>query len=160
MTDQHCAATRERIPDLVSHRLPPDEAAALESHVGQCSECAAELEFVRTIYASRAKAPEGLADRVIAGLGTRSNRGVDRPWWALSAAAVAALALGIGIVSDRTGPAADLEVPGYAYEMEEGELWLSDDGLVAGAPSLDALSDEALEVLLDELSVGGGGGSA
>ena len=33
----------------------------------------------------------------------------------------------------------------------QGNLWLSDDGLIAGAPTLDGLSDEALKELLQEL---------
>ena len=53
-----------------------------------------------------------------------------------------------------------LHIPGYAYELDDENLWLSDDGLIAGAPALDALSDEALLQFLDELDVGGAGGSA
>jgi hypothetical protein len=44
--------------------------------------------------------------------------------------------------------------------MEEQGLWLADDGLVAGAPSLEELTDEALAQLLEELSVGSAGGAA
>jgi hypothetical protein len=38
--------------------------------------------------------------------------------------------------------------------------WVSDDGLIAGAPALDDLSDEALMTLLDELGADGSGGAA
>ena len=159
MTDQDCATTRERIPDYVRGHLPADETAAIEEHLGTCQECAVELELVRSLYVSRAEVPSGLAERVIDAV--RSGRtSMHRPWWGLTAAAVAALAIGVGIVSDRTGPTSDLDVPAYAYEIDEGALWLSDDGLVAGAPSLEGLSDEALELLHDELAVGGAGGSA
>ena len=41
---------------------------------------------------------------------------------------------------------------------DEG-VWLSDDGLLAGAPALDGLSDEALLQLLEELVGGSAGGS-
>jgi hypothetical protein len=37
---------------------------------------------------------------------------------------------------------------------------MSDDGLLAGAPLFDGLSDEALVALLDELSLEGPGGAA
>ena len=43
---------------------------------------------------------------------------------------------------------------------DEGEVWASDDGLVAGAPLFDGLSDDALQELLNELSSGSLGGSA
>jgi hypothetical protein len=48
-------------------------------------------------------------------------------------------------------------VPSYGYEVGEGGLWLTDDGLLAGAPSLEGLTEEALMRLLDELSVENGG---
>ena len=83
---------------------------------------------------------------------------ISRPWWGITAAAVAALALGIGISFDRAEQP-ESAIPSYAYELEDGELWLSDDGLIAGAPALDALSDEALLQFLDELDVGGAGGA-
>jgi hypothetical protein len=54
----------------------------------------------------------------------------------------------------------EILVPGYAYEVEEGDLWLSDDGVIAGAATLDGLSDEALAQLLEELTVGASGGAA
>jgi hypothetical protein len=38
--------------------------------------------------------------------------------------------------------------------------WVSEDGLIAGAPALDGLSDEALQILLDEMGAGGPGGAA
>jgi hypothetical protein len=85
---------------------------------------------------------------------------MHRPWWwGISAAAVAALALGIGMSSDGSEQV-ESAVPGYAFEIEDGDAWLSDDGLIAGAPDLDALSDEALLQFLDELTVGGAGGGA
>jgi hypothetical protein len=100
--------------------------------------------------------PAGLLERV-----TRDvpSRRAERAWWGLTAAAVAALALGIGIVSDRT-PDPTQAAPAFAREAEEGEIWLSDDGLVAGAPALDDLTDEALLQLLEDLTAGSAGGAA
>jgi hypothetical protein len=64
------------------------------------------------------------------------------------------LALGIG-VSSRSFDAS-LEVPAYVSEASaEGPLWLSDDGLIAGAPALDGLTEEALVMLLEEMTGGG-----
>ena len=158
MSDVTCATARELIPDLIAGRLATGSLLEVEGHLDQCSECRAELELVRSLYVSRREPPTDLPDRIIA---AGRRRVVDRrPWWGLTAAAIAALAVGIGITSEANTRGDDLEVPGYAYEVEEGALWLSDDGLLAGAPSLDVLSDEALEALLDELLTGSAGGSA
>jgi hypothetical protein len=98
-----------------------------------------------------------LADRVVVAV-QRPRPRATRPWWGLSAAAVAALAIGIGVNSERNalGSVSGLDL---ASEFEEGELWLSDDGLLAGAPEFDALTDEALLELLEELTSEIGGGS-
>jgi hypothetical protein len=151
-----CGAVREMIPDLVAARLPVADMMRIGSHLSACADCRAEADVVRLLHASRPEVPAGLLERI-----TRDvpSRRVERTWWGLSAAAVAALALGIGIVSDRT-PDPTQEVPAFAREAEEGEIWLSDDGLVAGAPALDDLTDEALQQLLDDLTSGSAGGAA
>jgi anti-sigma factor RsiW len=159
MIDMSCGAIREAIPDYVANRLDADALGAVESHLETCTECASELELVQALYAGRPRVPAGLSARVRAAV-AGDRAAMQRPWWGLTAAAVVAVALGIGIVSEPTGPGGGADVPGYAYEVEEGTVWASDDGLVAGAPSLDLLSDEALQQLLDELTVGGSGGAA
>jgi len=158
MNDVDCGHVREWIPDFVANRLPATDAAEVERHVRTCGECEAEFELAAMLFSSRAEAPHGLADRVVQAV-RRDRQRLVRPWWGVSAAAVAALALGIGIVSE---PSATFngEVPDFAYEVEEGDLWLSDDGLLAGAPSFDDLSDEALLELLNELASGGTSGGA
>lgn len=158
MNDARCGAIRELIPDFVGNRLGATEVEPLEAHVAECAACRAELELAQSLYTSRASVPDGLADRVVDAV-RRARPALRRPWWGISAAAVAALALGIGITSGPAGPD-DLDVPDFGYEVGEGELWLSDDGLLAGAPSLDGLSDEALILLLDELSAASAGGAA
>lgn len=157
MNDTACGAIRELIPDFVANRLGPEEAAEVDEHVTACAECRAELELAQTIFASRAPAPAGLLERVTR-TAVAAPRAPSRTWWGVSAAAVAALALGIGISSERAEPV--LDVPGFAYEVDEGVVWSSDDGLLAGAPLLDGLSDESLLLLLDEISAGSPGGAA
>lgn len=161
MSEATCATVRERIPDMVRDRLDPEGLAAARSHVATCAECRADLELVHALYVSRTSAPAGLAGRVVRAV-RRDRSGIQRPWWGLSAAAVAALALGIGIASEPSITAVPELAPSFAAEAEEGdsELWLSEDGLLAGAPALDVLSDEALLELLEELAVASGGGAA
>ncbi len=152
-----CEGTRERIPDLAASRLDEASAASVEDHVRACPECAAELELASALFATRPSVPDGLSGRVTAAV-RRDRRRTGRPWWGLAAAAVAALALGIGVASEQ--PSTDFGAPGFAYELGEEDLWIGDDGLIAGAPALDDLSDEALAQLLDELQAGSSGGAA
>ncbi len=154
--DTACGTVRELIPDLVAGRLSLAEVALVKDHAAACGECRAELELVRLLHASRAEAPAGLAERVVR---AAASRRPARTWWGISAAAIAALALGIGIVSDQASDAT-ADLPAFVREAEEGEIWLSDDGLVAGAPALDDLTDEALLELLDELTGTSTGGTA
>jgi hypothetical protein len=158
MSNMNCETVREWIPDYVSGRLDSLDETSTQSHLNVCDECAAEVALARLIFASRVEVPDGLANRVRDAV-RRERTPVSRPWWGISAAAVAALALGIGISSDNPDQI-EISVPGYAYEIEEGDMWLSDDGLIAGAPAFEGLSDEALLQLLDELDVGGAGGAA
>jgi hypothetical protein len=151
-----CAAVREMIPDYVAARASADGIALVEGHVSKCADCRAELDMVRMLYASRPEAPQipaGLLELVTRGAVTGRS---PRAWWGLSAAAIAALALGIGIGSERSPE----PIPAFAREAEEGEIWVSGDGLVAGAPALEDLTDEALLQLLDDLSSNSSGGAA
>ncbi len=158
MSNVKCETVREWIPDYVSGRLAKLDDTSVRSHLKACAECRAEVGLARLIFESRVDVPDGLANRVRDAV--RYDRtSISRPWWGITAAAVAALALGIGISSDRTEQP-ESAIPGYAYELEDEDLWLSDDGLIAGAPTLDGLSDEALAQLLEELMVGGSGGAA
>jgi hypothetical protein len=153
-----CGSVREWLPDHVAELLDSEARAAVDRHVEECAPCRAELELVALLYDSRVEAPGDLPDLVLDAL-SRRRPATHRPWWGLSAAAVAAVALGIGIASD--GTSVD---PGrgetLATEFEEGEFWVSDDGMLAGAPSFDGLSDEDLLELLEELLEDSPGGSA
>jgi len=158
MNNEACGTVRELIPDFVGNRLSAADLGVVDSHVLDCPECGAELALARVVLASRLKPPPELLERLLQSVGTVRHRPAQT-WWGISAAAIAALALGIGISSDPAAQA-PVDVPGYAYEVEEGDIWLSDDGLVAGAPLLDGLSDDVLLQLLDELSLASSGGSA
>ena len=156
MNDFTCGAVRELIPDFVGSHLGPEELEGVDAHVTGCEACRGELELAQAILAGRPRVPAGLAERVTRAV-RAARRPVSRPWWGLTAAAVAALAVGIGMSSERSQAPA---VPGFAQEAEAEDVWLSEDGLVAGAPMFEGLSDDALLALLDELSLEQSGGSA
>ena len=153
MSDPRCERVLERLPDLAADRLDDVSAAELSRHVAGCAECAEELRLLRVLAAGTPPVPAGLEARIRAAAVGDRRRGT-RPWWGLAAAAVAAVALGIGVISDGSGT---VDVPEYVAEGGAVEAWISSDGEIAGAAALDDLSEEALLTLLDELGTGGAG---
>lgn len=159
MNESRCETVRERLPDFVGGRLAPADASLVEAHLGECEECREEAMLVEFVYAARPLAPESLAPRIQRASRT-GVRHASRPWWGLAAASVAAVALGIGVMSQEGPAVAEDDVPGFVAGAEESSLWVADDGLVAGAPALDGLSDDALLTLLEEMGSESSGGAA
>lgn len=157
MNGSTCEIARERIPDWVAGALGARERDALDGHFAECGECRAERDLVALLVQGRPVAPAGMAGAIEGSLRGR-RRSAANPWWGLAAASVAAVALGIGIVSDAASPLP--EVPAYAAGIGESFGWLSDDGFIAGAPALGDLSDDALLTLLEEMAVTPSGGAA
>ena len=159
MSGVECGTVREQLPLLVTAALPAEDAAAVEAHCAACEACAAEAELVWALFTTRPQAPSGLVESVMGAVraGAARPSPLSRPWWGLAAAGVAALALGIGMDS---GSSPRLDVPAFAYETSDDAVWLSDDGLVAGAPSWETLSDETLAELLEDLEPGASPGGA
>jgi len=156
MSEKACAEWVERLPEWVARRLPSEEAAALAEHVRACPDCAAEARVIRALVGARPDAPAGLAVRVSAALrrepvagSPRSSHSRLRRWpaWAASAA-VLALAAGSYLLG--TGDRSNIDGLGQ-FQAEGGSVWISDDGIVAGAPVLDELSEDALTALLEEM---------
>ena len=140
-----------QLPDWVAGRLPSEDARAVAAHVDACAECAAEAAVIPALLAARPEAPPDLAPRVSAALRSEKPsvlRARRWPAWAASAAAVLVLAVGTYVVGIRDAP--DFSGLGQ-IPTEEGSVWISDDGIVAGAPVLDELSDDALLALLEEM---------
>lgn len=145
MTTTDCGVIREAIPEVVCGTASADLRATVARHAEGCPDCADEWALVRLLHASRPEPRAELAGRIRRSL-SFDRQAVQRPWWALTAAAVAALALGIGVSSS---PGVEVVAPAFAMELDES--WAT-EGLVAGGPVFDDLSDAALERLLDELS--------
>ena len=158
MNRTKCEWIRELIPDYAAGRLNDDEIALAGLHFADCNECRDELDLVQLVFSSRAMEPEGLAVKINAAVHNRRVTG-HRQWWGAAAAAVALLAIGLNVILDRSGPG-DLPLAESEFEIESENLWLTDDALIAGAPMLGGLSDEALTQLLEELTVGTSGGAA
>ena len=158
MNRTKCEWIRELIPDYAAGRLNDDEIALAGLHFADCNECRDEIDLVQLVFSSRAMEPEGLGDKINAAVHNRRVTG-HRQWWGAAAAAVALLAIGLNVILDRSG-SGDLPLAESEFEIESENLWLTDDALIAGAPMLGGLSDEALRQLLEELIVGTSGGAA
>ena len=153
MNAMDCGTVRDRIPELVHDRLETRAAEEVRGHLASCPECASELALVRILHETRARPSAELGERVRRTVAF-DRQTVHRPWWALTAAAVAALALGIGI---GTQDPPSLVAPAFATEVEEGWPWVLEGELGMEAPVLEDLSDDALEALLDDLAQVDGG---
>lgn len=175
MTHRDCETIRDLLPGVISGSLSPEEAAAVEDHLASCQDCRQEFEVVRSVregLASYLAVPAGLEASIRARVREEMGRSAvanipesegrrregrpafgRRPWaraWVLSAAAVGILALGTSLLWNGGGPAVDPGLLEVASQEQPPEAWLWDDGMVAGAPVFDGLSDEELEALLEE----------
>jgi len=154
MSTTRCAELADRLPDWVAGRLPSAPATEVAEHVGACAECAAQVDTLRALLAARPSAPADLAARTRAALRAAesvrlpSARG-PRRWtaWATSAAAV--LVLVVGTFALREGD--PMQTTPLGDSAGEESFWIADDGIVAGAPVLDDLSEDALATLLEEM---------
>lgn len=173
MNPSDCETSRELLPELAAGTLSPSDSEGVRSHLSSCTQCSEELGLIQTLKESRPPVPNGLEAKIQArireefGEGAResavrpeatvtpiSGRRRMAPSWALSAAAVAILALGIGVIGNN-GEMEVLQDPiVVAAEDPLPEAWLWDDGMVAGAPVFDGISDEDLEALLEEFEGG------
>jgi anti-sigma factor RsiW len=165
----NCQDVNDLLPDLALGDLPLEERRAVERHLQSCEACAETWDVVGALHASRPEIPVGMEARVRAAARAEFDAAPDGvlrleprrrggiPPWALGAAALLALAVGTPLVMDRmteSPTAADDEVLAMAERTLTPSVWASDDGLIAGEPALDGLSDEELLALLEELEAG------
>jgi anti-sigma factor RsiW len=146
--------TKDLLPALAAGRLEPGDRARVGAHARSCEDCAAELATLRLLVESRPELPRPLADRIAGEVAKGLARPTpDRrrlPRWALAAAAGVVLALGTPSLLQRMG-SDGTDVGAELDDEVFPTAWLSEAPLIAGAPLLDGLSDEALARLLEEM---------
>ncbi len=146
-----CTEARDRLP------LPGPvdrKAAELAAHLEECPDCAAEARFVAWVRELRPEPPatilSGVLERARLEAELTHPRWGRHRWravaWALSVAAVVALSIGIGFLAN---PGAE-QLWSLALESEP-EIWYGDEWVVAGGPVPEALSDDLLMTLLQEM---------
>lgn len=146
-----CADIQDRLPERAGGGLPASEAVEVESHLAGCADCREVAETLALLVEATPRAPQGLEARIAAAgrEALRESRGRRTRWvtpaWGLGAAAVLALLLGRTLLPGLENGPEILAVP-----AEESTLF-ADDGMVAGAPVFDGLSDEDLALLLEEM---------
>jgi anti-sigma factor RsiW len=148
MTDHTCADTKDLLPGLVRAEFSAEESARIEAHVLACESCADEVALLRQLSATTPAPPAGLAAEIkeaVAHDRAHSRRSFG---WQLPVAATIVLALGTAVIWQRAETLP--ETSQFAQESFV-MVWADDDALVADAPMLEDLSEEELEILLEEL---------
>lgn len=182
MNANSCDPVQDLLPELAAGDLDPEAAAEAKAHLEGCEACRGAYEVIGKVRTALPAVPEGLEERIKArvreefgsewkrpGLqggdpGTAAGslspqvlpfrRRSRVPMVGLSAAAVLVLALGINLIwGGRQGDIMQDPVVVAAQDLPP-EAWLWDDGMVAGAPVYDGLSDEDLEALLEDFEGG------
>ena len=156
MTKIGCAHVKDLLPELIRHELPESDRAVVAAHVSSCESCSEEVELLRRIQAAAFSTPPSLASEIKSAVAVQieSDAGVEYgpagrfAGWRLPAAASVVLALGTGLIWQRTQALPEV---GPLGQDPFAVVWPSDDADVAGVPMLADLSDEDLALLLEEL---------
>jgi hypothetical protein len=156
MNRYDCESVTDLLPLLAREQLLPHEAAAVESHLHGCAECAGEASLVRLLGRAVPRVPTGLEASVLTAVRTR--RPAPARWGMgqlAMAATVAAALLGGALALQRTGFDITPDgLPGLLVfeDMSPASSWATaDDPLLRGGSSLQELSLEELELVLAEL---------
>lgn len=149
MRDCSNGEVRDRLPELMHHRLTGETLASVRAHVDGCADCQAELELLRQIRGASA-APRVDAARIVSAL--PRYRAV--PAWrrAMGSAQVMALAAAVvllvgGYAVIERGPA---EVPDSVAVQAPAAAAATTQELAIG-DSFQDLSDTDLAAVIEEV---------
>lgn len=165
-----CLRFQEDLPLLGEGMLVTEEERALRSHLEGCAACQSEAAALQTLKLAMPQPPGDLGLKILAGLvsPTSSAAGIDEPglvipfvrkrqipagWGTAALAASLILAFIAGIGGGRFLPsdAAPGALDPLAFVDPDLDGW-AEEWFVAGAPLLEALSDETLYLLAMEMN--------
>lgn len=143
-----CERIRDDLPLQMQGVLDGERAAAVEWHLRTCVECRAERELLGLLQRP-IEAPAGLRSRLERTLATPQPQRAPGVRPGVLAAALAVVALGGTLLIGRPDDT-DVTAP---VDVEAAELgWAARiDPVLHGGPGLDALTDDELELLLEEV---------
>lgn len=165
-----CEMMMELLTAHAERTLDGDTRRGVEAHMSSCADCRAEFKIIQALVDSEPMAvPVDLEARVLAAArealeGREAGREVatgsdivalkprwTAPSWAMGAAAVLVLALGTPLLMNQMSDSSGEGTETLLMDDPIATVWTTDDGLIAGAPALDMLTDEELSLLLAEL---------
>ena len=156
-----CLRVQEHLPLLGEETLSRDEEVRLHEHLKTCPTCRRDHEFVLRLRLAMPEPPADLGIKILAELlpggsdelSIRRGKWFGGGWGATVAFASIVLAFVTGFGGGRLVPwAQSAAAPDpLAFVDPEVDSW-AEDWFVAGAPVLEALSDEVLNLLALEMT--------
>lgn len=145
MKTLNCEHIRDVYPDVLSGTADSELAAAVRAHVASCDECRGEVALLEMIHAAPLHVPAGLHARVMeAMLEPKRSWRFSRHELAMVATLAVALIGGSVLLETQSQPRPTERQPGFGFVSVE-------DAMMSGKASLDDLSVEELETLLQEI---------
>jgi anti-sigma factor RsiW len=152
-----CASARDLLPLMGTESIPAAHSRNVQAHLDTCGNCADEARFIQKLVGSREEPPSRLLPSIMAELERRDEfepaiilpTGRRKLTWALPAAAAVVLALGIGNLWNNQ-PSTE-QYSSLGFEPEVSMAWYGNDWMVAGQPVFEALPDDVLRSLIEEL---------
>ncbi|MSR22953.1 MAG: zf-HC2 domain-containing protein [Gemmatimonadetes bacterium] len=137
-------------PGFAGEELAEEDRAGVAEHLVRCADCREEARFIAELRARRPEPPASLLSSILEAArkapGRQKSTLLPR---LLRAAAVAALALGIGTFWQREPEPEPMWT--VALEAQPAVDWYGQDWLVAGEPIVEALPDDMLRMLVEEM---------
>ena len=148
MTLIDCAEAKDLLPEFVRDELADERRRSIAGHIKVCMDCQQEVELLQRIHNDTLRVPSSLASDIKDALAREHRAARWSVRWAVPAAAAVALALGTAVVWERVRALPEVGPLGLE---PFAVVWPSDDDDVAGAPTLEGLSDDDLSILFEEL---------
>jgi hypothetical protein len=153
MSNLNCEYVRDVYPEVLNGSAQPVIVQSVRAHIASCDDCRAEIAIIEAIHARPMRVPDGLHDRVMQSASQRPSRWQFSRNDMLMAATLAAALIGGSVLMRRPEPRPTTVATPAADETATRSLGAVnvEDAMLSGKASLDDLSVEQLEKLLQEV---------